>query len=277
MVMGCLAGSLFSNEHVLEGPTKAVLGFGMRILHIPGNPPGKILHLMPESGSIDKLFYFFGFTIAVGVVLNSIGLIINICNQWTARKRDEALFSKTGISGLFFFRYAISIAVRIILGGRFMWFDLIGLIVPLLLIWFGKALYRLFTGKRPVLEHGVMVFAMEGIVEILETFSTYISNTVSFLRVGAFALSHAVLSFIVFTMADLVASNPGGTVFSLIIMLIGNAVIIVLEGMIVAIQVIRLQYYEFFSKFFTETGVKYEPFRFSRRGTKPVSINGGKE
>jgi V/A-type H+-transporting ATPase subunit I len=34
--------------------------------------------------------------------------------------------------------------------------------------------------------------------------------------------------------------------------------------MIVAIQVVRLQYYEFFSKFFTETGVEFAPFRFRK-------------
>jgi V/A-type H+/Na+-transporting ATPase subunit I len=106
---------------------------------------------------------------------------------------------------------------------------------------------------------------MEGFVEILESTSSYISNTVSFLRVGAFALSHAVLSFIVFTLSDMVASQaPGGAFFAFLVMVLGNSVIIVLEGMIVAIQVVRLQYYEFFSKFFTETGVEFSPFRFRR-------------
>jgi V/A-type H+-transporting ATPase subunit I len=105
---------------------------------------------------------------------------------------------------------------------------------------------------------------MEGFVEILETISTYVSNTVSFLRVGAFALSHGVLSFIVFRFAEEVSGISGGTVFSMLIFIIGNLVIIVLEGMIVAIQVVRLQYYEFFSKFFTETGVEFNPFRFRR-------------
>ena len=46
-------------------------------------------------------------------------------------------------------------------------------------------------------------------------------------------------------------------------MIIGNAVVVVLEGMIVAIQVIRLQYYEFFSKFFNETGKEFVPFAFT--------------
>ena len=59
--------------------------------------------------------------------------------------------------------------------------------------------------------------------------------------------------------------GPGASVSAFLIMLFGNLVIIVLEGMIVAIQVIRLQYYEFFSKFFTETGVVFSPFRFGKK------------
>ncbi|MDL2230005.1 V-type ATP synthase subunit I, partial [Treponema sp. OttesenSCG-928-L16] len=258
MVMGLLDGEVFANEHLLVQPTRAVTEF------LTGKPMDRIISLMPEKGSIDKLFIFFGFTIAVGAILNSIGLVINIINQCSLKRYDKAFFAKTGLAGTFFFWYAIFIAVRIILGGHFFWADLIGLILPVALIFFGPALWRLISGQRPVLEHGFMVFFMEGFVEILETASTYVSNTVSFLRVGAFALSHAVLSFIVFTMIEMVSGIPGGSVFSLIVAVIGNGIIIVLEGMIVAIQVVRLQYYEFFSKFFTETGVEFNPFRFRK-------------
>jgi V/A-type H+-transporting ATPase subunit I len=267
MIMGFLNGEVFANERLLIGPTRAVTGFFMRIAGMTGEPSDRILHLMPEKGSITKLFYFFGFTIAVGAVLNSIGLIVNIINLYSMKKYEKAFFSKTGAAGLFLFWYALFIAVRIILGGRFAWFDIIGLVVPVFCIFFGPMLWRIFAGERPIFAEGIMVFIMEGFVEVLETASTYISNTVSFLRVGAFALSHAVLSFIVFTLSEMVREAPVGPVFALIIMIFGNAVIIVLEGMIVAIQVVRLQYYEFFSKFFTETGVEFSPFRF-RGGVK---------
>jgi V/A-type H+-transporting ATPase subunit I len=146
----------------------------------------------------------------------------------------------------------------------FYWFDVLGLALPIVGIFFGPVVWRLVSGKRPVLAEGLMVFIMEGFVEILETVSTYVSNTVSFLRVGAFALSHAVLSYIVFRFSEEVSGLAGGTAFSLLIIIFGNAVIILLEGMIVAIQVVRLQYYEFFSKFFTETGVEFSPFRFRK-------------
>jgi V/A-type H+-transporting ATPase subunit I len=268
MIMGLLNGAVFANEEILTGPTRAVTGFFMRIAGAAGEPPMRILHLMPEKGSVAKLFYFFGFTVAVGVVLNSIGLIVNIINLYLLKKYEKAFFSKTGAAGLFLFWYAVFIAARVIPGGRFAWFDVIGLAAPAFCIFFGPMIWRIIAGKRPVFAEGLMVFIMEGFVEVLETASTYISNTVSFLRVGAFALSHAVLSFIVFTLSEMVREAPVGLVFALIIIIFGNAVIIVLEGMIVAIQVVRLQYYEFFSKFFTETGVEFSPFRF-RKGVEP--------
>jgi V/A-type H+-transporting ATPase subunit I len=271
MVMGLLNGEFFTNEELLIAPTKAVIGFFMNLTGQTREPPERILHLMPEKGSIEKLFYFFGFTIAVGVLLNSVGLLVNIINQCSLKKYEKAFFSKTGTAGLLLFWYGIFIAVKILAGGRFTWFDLGGLAAPAFCIFFGPAIWRLLSGERPILEQGLMVFIMEGFVEILETASTYISNTVSFLRVGAFALSHAVLSFIVFTLSRMVAHITGGPAFSLIIIIVGNAVIILLEGMIVAIQVVRLQYYEFFSKFFTETGVEFSPFRF-RRETIPGKV-----
>ena len=64
-------------------------------------------------------------------------------------------------------------------------------------------------------------------------------------------------------MAVLISSLPGGGLLRLLVIIVGNALIIVLEGLIVSIQVIRLQYYEFFSKFFTETGTEFKPFEFS--------------
>lgn len=262
IVMGFLSGEFFTMEGLFADPTRAAAGFVMKLFGMEGEPPERILHLMPEKGSVLKIFYFFGFTIAVGVILNSIGLVVNIINQCSLKKYEKAFFSKTGLAGTLLFWYALFIAARILAGGSFSKLDYIGLFVPAGLVFFGPAIWRLASGARPVLEHGILVFIMEGFVEILESASTYISNTVSFLRVGAFALSHAVLSFIVFTLSEMVRDQTAGPALALAIMVFGNAVIILLEGMIVAIQVVRLQYYEFFSKFFTETGVEFKPFRF---------------
>jgi len=267
MVMGLLVGAIFTSEHLLIAPTRALT------TALIGRPLDRILTIMPmaeQGGSIKKLFYFFGFTIAIGIILNSLGLLINIVNRCMMKKYEGAFLSKTGLAGLLLFWYAIFIAVRCIAGGRFERYDFAGLFIPLACIFFGPVIWRCIARERPILQHGLMTFIMEGFVEMIETASSYISSTVSFLRVGAFALSHAVLSYIVFRFTEELVhvGNPFGSISGILILVLGNVVIIVLEGMIVAIQVVRLQYYEFFSKFFTETGIEFSPFRFRKSEIK---------
>lgn len=259
MIMGVLTGEFFANGNVLKPFSRWVTG-------LFGESQDHILHLMPTQGAMDKLIVFFGFTIAIGFIINSVGLIINIINNFTLGKPAHAIFSKTGICGAFFFWYVVALVVRIFFfGAQLAWFDIVAIVLPLVLLFFAEPFIRLFEGKRPVFENGVFAAAIEGIVEILEVVSTTISNSVSFLRVGAFALAHAVLSYIIFTMTELVGGSlsAGGIAVSIF----GNLLIIVLEGLIVAIQVIRLQYYEFFSKFFTETGREFKPLRFTYKGS----------
>lgn len=259
MVMGFLVGSVFSNEKLLEPLTRSLSGA------ILGHPVDRFLHVMPESGSVGKLFAFFGFTLSVGILYNSIGLCINMLNKWRLGKRGEALFGKTGLSGALFFWWAIGLGLRTILGGGPAWYDIPGFVLPLLGVFFAEPLIAHVDGRHEEAE-GAFVAGIRGFVDILESVSYYISGTLSFLRVGAFALSHAVLSFIVFSMGELVRSrSASGLLWEIVIVIIGNAVILVLEGMIVAIQVVRLNYYEFFSKFFTEIGVEFSPFRFQYR------------
>lgn len=254
-IMGLLTGEFFTNSELLVPFSRFVTG-------LFGEPKDHILHLMPESGATAKLLMFFGFTLAVGFIINSVGLIINIINQFTLGHPGKAIFSKTGIFGTCFFWYAVFMAIRIaFFKSSFFWFD--GAILGFFLfgVFLSEPMTRLVEGHRPVFENGFFAAIIEGIVEVLEVVSTYISNSVSFVRVGAFALSHAVLSYIIFMLTDMVGGSF--SVGGLAVTILGNAVIIILEGMIVAIQVIRLQYYEFFSKFFTETGKEFKPFKLN--------------
>ncbi len=256
MVTGFLYGSFFANEQVLVPVTRAI----SRLLI--GRPLDHILSL----DGFQKIILFFGFTIGVGALINSVGLVINLVNLIRMRRWEEAFLTKTGLAGALFFWYLISIAVRVVLGAGFRGGDLLVLSVPLVALFFREPIVRLAERKRPVLQNGLFGFMMEGIVEILESGIYYISNSVSFLRVAAFALAHTVLSAIVFLLADMVGGAAGGMVFRILVILIGNSIIIVLEGLIVTIQVVRLQYYEFFSKFFTESGEEFRPFTLRSSG-----------
>jgi len=255
MFTGILYGSCFASETLLIPVERALTNL------ILGTPQERFISLMPTGGEIDRLLAFFGFTLSVGIVINSIGLILNIYNRFRQKDIHNAVFSKTGLVGASFFWYALSIGIRVILfHSSVHTADLIILSILLILLFWGEPIARIIEGKRPLFPDGAFSFVMEGIVEVLESISYYISNSVSFLRVGAFALSHTVLSLIVFQIVDLVQDLPGGILFQALIILLGNSLILFLEGLIVTIQVIRLQYYEFFSKFFTESGTPFKPF-----------------
>lgn len=256
-IMGILTGEFFANEEILAPVSRFITG-------IFGEPHHPILHMMPSSNqdSITRMFLFFGFTVAVGFVINTTGLIINIINQFALKRLGKAIFGKTGLVGALFFWYVVIFAVRIAFFGHApAVYDWIIIFATLLLAAFGEPLARVVDKERPILENGLFAAIIAAVVEIIEIVSSYLSNTVSFLRVGAFALAHAVLGFIINMMAGIVPS-PWGIVVSII----GNAIVVVLEGMIVAIQVVRLQYYEFFSKFFSETGREFKPFAFTYTG-----------
>ena len=253
MVMGLLTGEFFANEKILEPFERFVTG-------LFGSPRNQILPMMPQSNpeSIKRMFMFFGFSIAVGFVINSTGIIINVANNFLRRKWGKALFGKSGLAGAIFFWYVVILAIRIAaLKQSPQIFDWLAIGASLFFCAFGEPFIRLVEGERPVIENGIFAMVIEAVVELLETIITYLSNSISFLRVGAFALAHAVLGFIILTMSEMVGGAGG-----IAVTILGNAIVVVLEGMIVAIQAIRLQYYEFFSKFFNETGREFMPYKF---------------
>ena len=257
-IMGLLTGEFFANETLLRP-------FALWVTGLFGTPHAPILHMMPSSdpASITRMFAFFGFTISIGFIINSCGLIINIINQFSLRRIGKALFGKTGISGAVFFWYVIIFAVRVALFNHASAaYDWVIISVSLFLTACSEIFQRLVDGERPILENGLFSAVIGAVVEIIEVISSYLSNTVSFVRVGAFALAHAVLGYIINTFVEL-APGAGG----IAVAILGNAIVVVLEGMIVAIQVVRLQYYEFFSKFFSETGREFKPFSFVYKET----------
>jgi V/A-type H+-transporting ATPase subunit I len=255
-IMGLLTGEFFGTETVLEPFAEFVTG-------LFGKPHAPILHLMPSADpkSIYVMFGVFGVAVAIGFVINTCGLLLNIINNFMRKKYAEALFGKNGIAGAVFFWYVIALVLRIVLAKHTVAaYDIIIIAVSLFFAAFAEPFERAFEGKKPLFENGFGTYLISSVVEIIEVISGYLSNTVSFVRVGAFALSHAVLNFTILTLTNMVGGP--GSVGGIIVLIAGNALIIVLEGMIVAIQVIRLQYYEFFSKFFHETGKEFKPFRF---------------
>jgi V/A-type H+/Na+-transporting ATPase subunit I len=130
------------------------------------------------------------------------------------------------------------------------------------MIMFSGVLMRLVEGERPLIEGGLGTYAIQAPMELFETVISFLSNSLSYVRVGAFAIAHVVLSSVVFLLADML--SPGHGIGYWMVVFFGNIGIVLYEGLIVGIQAMRLSYYEFFSKFFTGGGIRFEPLSLMR-------------
>ncbi len=133
-------------------------------------------------------------------------------------------------------------------------FILLAVVLPIILMFAANPLTKLLTGQEDWKPESVGMFFVEGFFELFETFLAYLSNTLSFLRVGAFAISHAGMMMVVYLLSQ--GADGGYSIGGLIF---GNIFITVLEAVLVCIQVMRLHYYEMFGRFYESGGVKFNP------------------
>jgi V/A-type H+-transporting ATPase subunit I len=269
MIMGFLTGSVFTFEDALVPLTRSISST------LFGTSVDRFLQIMPSEGP-QRTLAFFGFTLALGSLVNSTGLVLNIINKIRRGSIAEAVFSKTGIAGALFFWWSLGMGLRAVFGSKPEWFDALGLGLPLLAMMFEEQFCRIIEAHRRIRPHqssgeelvsdnneSVLIICVKAFVALIESISYYLSGTLSFLRVGAFALSHVVLSYIVFELGGMLGRGSfAGMSGRVAVVLIGNAIILLLEGLVVVVQVIRLQYYEFLSKFVTENARSFEPFKF---------------
>jgi V/A-type H+-transporting ATPase subunit I len=231
-IFGFLYGSLFGFEDVLSP-----------------------LLLRPMTDMLSIL----GIAIGAGVVMLSIGFIISIVNAATAREWGRFLFGHTGIAGMLLYWSLVGVAVEIVLGRQPVPLFVLGIFILIfaLAVTFSELLEHLVDGHRPLIEDGLATYIARGFFELFETLISYLSNSISYVRMGAFAVAHGGLSAVFFILAALVGPSQGIGYWG--VLLIGNLFIIGFEAMIVGIQTMRLEYYEFFSKFFTGGGIRFEP------------------
>ena len=100
---------------------------------------------------------------------------------------------------------------------------------------------------------------MQGFFELFEVLLSYFSNTLSFVRIGAFAVSHAAMMEVVLMLAGAESGNP-----NIVVVILGNLFVTAMEGLVVGIQVLRLEYYEIFSRFYKGTGREFRPFLYRK-------------
>jgi V/A-type H+-transporting ATPase subunit I len=197
--------------------------------------------------------------VSIGVVLIIVSILINIFINLKNKDYEKALFGNSGLAGLVFYTSTLVAMVSTFVFGHNLFKApyVLGLIVlPLLVMFFRVPLAKLAHTKGHVEEGegGIGEFITENFFELFEYLLSYITNTMSFLRIGGFVLSHAGLMLVVMVLAENAAAFAAP-----IVVVIGNIFVICLEGLIVGIQCLRLEYYEMFSRFYEGDGHAFKP------------------
>ncbi len=223
-------------------------------------------HARPSVG-ISSIYDILGITVKFGIGVIGCGLLFNWINLCIKRRWSELLFDKGGIpggwiyaGGIYCASYLISHDYKGLPGTPVL---IVGLLLPALMLFF-KAPLHARAHHEPFSGMSLVNFGMEWIVELLEVFGGYLSNTLSFMRVAGLGIAHVSLMVAFFTMADMVRGpRPGiaASIAAVLLIIAGNIMVIVLEGLSAGIQSLRLNYYEFFTKFFHGTGSRYQPVR----------------
>ncbi|MBC7236275.1 MAG: hypothetical protein H5T69_10570 [Chloroflexi bacterium] len=195
-------------------------------------------------------------SVIMGVVILNIGFLFRIAQAVRQRELLEALFDSNGIVGLVLYWNLLAIIGLIAQGKAVPGFLMGTLFIWALALIFEEPLTNLLRGQRPLFEANLFESLVQAFFEFFEALISYISNTLSYVRLGAFAVAHVGLTSVVFLLADLAGGSP---LLRWPIIVLGNLVIIGFEGLIVGIQTLRLEYYELFGKFFRGGGVPFEP------------------
>jgi len=215
---------------------------------------------------VEGINTLFGAAVLFGMVFLSCGIVLNTINAIRTHTLGWKCLDSAGPLGGVIYWLGIVIVARLLsssMDAASLGIELTAFLALLGLFFVKEPVLRLFHRERPLFPGGVVTCLIEGAVEVLELLMGYLANTLSFIRVAAFGLAHVGLLVAVFGISDLASQWPAGTVFQALILVLGNAVVIVFEGAVVTIQILRLQYYEFFSRFFNEFGVKYSPVRYA--------------
>lgn len=235
---GLVFGSVFGNEEVLN-PMFHALGFAEKPFEVMNGE-----FVMP----------LLICAISIGAVLILVSMLINITQNIKNKNLGKALFSQNGVAGFVLYgSLLVGVALQMGAGIKVLTLPYILVLIgiPAVLIFMQEPLERLIEHEAPF-PSGFGGFFMEAFFEMFEICLTFLANTMSYLRVGGFVLSHAGMMLVVSTLMSMVGNA------SPIVFVLGNIFVMVLEGMIVGIQVLRLEFYEMFSRYFDGNGIAFK-------------------
>lgn len=239
---GLLYGSVFGFEELLDPVYEAM---GITFL------PFKIMH---------NVTTILVSAIALGVLIMIISILINIVVGIKNHKLEDALFGNNGIAGLVFFGSILVGAVGTFLGAKLFTpvYVIFLIILPLIAMFLREPLSYWVRGRKYVMEDGLTDFIASNFFEVFEFLLGYATNTLSFVRIGGFVLSHASMMLVVMALAEQVSSSAVP-----IVIILGNIFVMGIEGLLVGIQTLRLEFYEIFSRFYSGDGKPFVPVKIN--------------
>ena len=239
-IFGVLFGSIFGFEDIIDA-------VWLR--------PQEAMTSLPFIGRLNTVFVA---AVAIGMGIILMCMVLNIVNSLRSHDVEKTYFDTNGVVGLVFY-FALTCVIVLYMTGRALPATIILAVmfaVPLLVMFFKEPLTAMAEKKAEGMQTGLGMFITQGIFELFEVLLSYFSNTLSFVRVGAFAVSHAAMMQVVLMLAG--AEAGGSTNWAVVIG--GNLFVCGMEGLIVGIQVLRLEYYELFSRFYRGGGHAFEPY-----------------
>ena len=238
-IFGCLFGSVFGFEDVIPAlwlkPTEAMTD-------------------LPFVGRLNTVFVV-AIALGMGVILFT--MILNMITSFKNHDTEKTWFDTNGLAG-FVFYFSLAATIVMFMSGHTLPAAavlIIMFVLPLLVMFFKEPLTAVLEKKSEKISGGVGMFITQGFFELFEVLLSYFSNTLSFVRVGAFAVSHAAMMQVVLMLAGAETGAP-----SIPVIVLGNLFVCGMEGLIVGIQVLRLEYYELFSRFYKGSGREFKPF-----------------
>ena len=241
-LFGCVYGSVFGFEDILPG-----------------------FKLLEETrldglGAVSNVLLLLALSVALGIVMLLVVMAVNIANGVRQRNWEKLFFGPNGAAGLVFYAGTLLAALAAAVFGVNLLtpaYVLPVLALPLVLMLFRAPLARLLAGDPSWRNFSLGEALGVGVFELFETLLSYLTNTLSFLRVGAYAITHVGLMLVVHMLAEL-AGGTGGPA-GVLILVAGNAFVMGFEGLLVGIQVLRLEFYELFGRFYDDGGVPFAP------------------
>ncbi len=194
---------------------------------------------------------------AVGVVVILVCMAFNIVNALRMGDLKNAFFSPNGVAGAVLYLAVIAGIVCAYTGWAKLFtapYIICLILLPILLIWMGEPLGKLLAGEKNWQPESWGMYIVEGFFDLFEAAISYMSNTMSFLRLGAFAISHAGMMMVVSMLTQ--NARAAGTVIG---MVLGNILVAALEAALSSIQIIRLEFYEIFGRFYVGGGREFSP------------------